>query len=79
VNRKLMEKQARELLAQYDLHLDVSSDLSRYSVAVQQLVAIARAVDMSGRVLVLDEPTASLDRHETEILFAILRQLRARD
>ncbi|MBA8879101.1 sugar ABC transporter ATP-binding protein [Phyllobacterium myrsinacearum] len=78
VNRKLMEERARELLAQYDLHLDVASDLSRYSVAVQQLVAIARAVDMSGRVLVLDEPTASLDRHETEILFAILRQLRAR-
>ncbi|RZS89213.1 monosaccharide ABC transporter ATP-binding protein (CUT2 family) [Phyllobacterium myrsinacearum] len=78
VNRKRMEQQARDLLAQYDLHLDVSSDLSRYSVAVQQIVAIARAVDMSGRVLVLDEPTASLDRHETEVLFAILRQLRAR-
>ncbi|MET3650042.1 sugar ABC transporter ATP-binding protein [Phyllobacterium ifriqiyense] len=78
VNRKLMEKSARELLTQYDLHLDVSSDLSRYSVAVQQLVAIARAVDMSGRVLILDEPTASLDRHETEILFAILRKLRSR-
>ncbi len=78
VNRKLMEQNARKLLAQYDLHLDVASDLSRYSVAVQQLVAIARAVDMSGRVLILDEPTASLDRHETEILFAILRQLRAR-
>ncbi|QND54851.1 sugar ABC transporter ATP-binding protein (plasmid) [Phyllobacterium sp. 628] len=78
IDRKRMEKQARELLAQYDLHLDVSSDLSRYSVAVQQLVAIARAVDMSGRILVLDEPTASLDRHETEILFAILRRLRAR-
>ncbi|MHC1551110.1 sugar ABC transporter ATP-binding protein [Phyllobacterium sp. K27] len=78
INRKLMEKRARELLTQYDLHLDVSSDLSRYSVAVQQLVAIARAVDMSGRVLILDEPTASLDRHEVEILFAILGKLRSR-
>jgi galactofuranose transport system ATP-binding protein len=78
INRRLMEKQARELLSQYDLHIDVSSDLSRYSVAVQQLVAIARAVDMSGRILILDEPTASLDRHETEILFATIRQLKQR-
>ncbi|MGO4450369.1 sugar ABC transporter ATP-binding protein [Phyllobacterium sp. TAF24] len=77
-DRRLMEKRSREILAQYDLDLDVASDLSRYSVAVQQLVAIARAVDMSGRILILDEPTASLDSHETEILFAILRQLKAR-
>ncbi|MEK1855574.1 MAG: ATP-binding cassette domain-containing protein, partial [Phyllobacterium sp.] len=78
INRRLMEKRARELLSQYALHIDVSSDLSRYSVAVQQLVAIARAVDMSGRILILDEPTASLDRHETEILFATIRQLKQR-
>jgi monosaccharide-transporting ATPase len=78
IDRRRMEKRAGELLRQYDLHIDVSSDLSRYSVAVQQLVAIARAVDMSGRVLILDEPTASLDRHETEILFATLRRLKER-
>lgn len=78
INRRLMEMRARELLSEYGLHIDVSSDLSRYSVAVQQLVAIARAVDMSGRILILDEPTASLDRHETEILFATLRQLKQR-
>jgi len=78
IDRRRMEKRARELLSQYDLHIDVSSDLSRYSVAVQQLVAIARAVDMSGRILILDEPTASLDRHETKILFAILRRLKER-
>ena len=78
IDRRRMEKRARELLSQYDLHIDVSSDLSRYSVAVQQLVAIARAVDMSARILILDEPTASLDRHETEILFATLRRLKER-
>jgi simple sugar transport system ATP-binding protein len=47
-------------------------------VAIQQVTAIARAVDLSARVLILDEPTASLDRHEVEILFAILRQLAGR-
>ncbi|PSH56342.1 sugar ABC transporter ATP-binding protein [Phyllobacterium sophorae] len=78
IDRGRMEKRARELLRQYDLHIDVSSDLSRYSVAVQQLVAIARAVDMSGRILILDEPTASLDRHETEMLFTTLRRLKER-
>ncbi|ATU92820.1 galactofuranose ABC transporter, ATP-binding protein YtfR [Phyllobacterium zundukense] len=78
IDRRRMEKRAQQLLSQYDLHIDVSSDLSRYSVAVQQLVAIARAVDMSGRILILDEPTASLDRHETEILFATLRRLKER-
>jgi galactofuranose transport system ATP-binding protein len=78
IDRRLMERRAREVLAQYDLHLDVASDLSRYSVAIQQLVAIARAVDMSGRILILDEPTASLDRHEVEILFAMIRRLKAR-
>ena len=52
--------------------------LGSYSVAVQHIVAIARAVDLSARVLILDEPTASLDRHEVEILFAIMRELARR-
>ncbi|MEO9338222.1 galactofuranose ABC transporter, ATP-binding protein YtfR [Mesorhizobium sp. SB112] len=78
IDRRQMERDARALLEQYDIHIDVSSDLARYSVAVQQLVAIARAVHLSGRVLILDEPTASLDRHEVEVLFDILRRLKAR-
>lgn len=78
VDRRAMEKRARALLAQYGMEIDVSADLGRYSVAVQQLVAIARAVDLSGKVLILDEPTASLDAHETEMLFAVMRQLKAR-
>jgi galactofuranose transport system ATP-binding protein len=78
VHRSEMEKRAKALLAQYDIDIDVSADLGRFSVAVQQLVAIARAVDLSGSVLILDEPTASLDRAEVETLFAILRRLRDR-
>ncbi|PYE87566.1 galactofuranose ABC transporter, ATP-binding protein YtfR [Phyllobacterium leguminum] len=78
VDRREMERRARTLLAQYDMNIDVSATLAQYSVAVQQLIAIARAVDLSGKVLILDEPTASLDAHETEMLFAVMRQLKAR-
>ena len=69
---------ATALLAEFDLHIDVAEPLGNYSVAVQHIVAIARAVDLSARVLILDEPTASLDRHEVEILFAVMRKLALR-
>src|SRR4051812_31359827 len=65
-----------ELLQQLDLHLDPSSMLSSHSIAIQQMVAIARAVDIDARVLVLDEPTSSLDTGEVEQLFRVVRSLR---
>jgi galactofuranose transport system ATP-binding protein len=73
-----MRRCATELLAEFDLHIDVAEPLGNYSVAVQHITAIARAVDQSARVLILDEPTASLDRHEVEILFAVMRKLAQR-
>ncbi|MBC2886154.1 sugar ABC transporter ATP-binding protein [Ochrobactrum sp. CM-21-5] len=76
VDRRHMEKDATSLLARYGLAIDVSAPLSAYSVAVRQIIAIARAVDLSGKVLVLDEPTASLDAREVEMLFGVLRQLK---
>ncbi|HVJ20338.1 MAG TPA: hypothetical protein VM686_33210, partial [Polyangiaceae bacterium] len=54
-----------------------SRSLDSYSVAVQQIIAIARAVSLSGKVLILDEPTASLDRDEVRMLFDVVRSLRA--
>ncbi|MBP2234588.1 simple sugar transport system ATP-binding protein [Sinorhizobium kostiense] len=75
---RTMNRKARELLAEYELDLDVTRDLASYSVAIQQVVAIARAVDLSGKVLILDEPTASLDAHEVAMLFRIVRRLKAR-
>jgi monosaccharide-transporting ATPase len=69
---------ARDLLAGYGLDVDVDTALGDHSVAVQQIVAIARAVDLSGKVLVLDEPTASLDAGEVETLFDVVRRLTAR-
>lgn len=50
--------------------------LNRFSVAMQQIVAICRAIDLSAKVLILDEPTASLDTREVEMLFTLMRQLR---
>ena len=73
-----MRRRARALLQDYGLDIDVDALLSSYSVAIRQIIAIARAVDLSGKVLVLDEPTASLDSHEVEMVFSVLRKLRDR-
>ena len=78
IRRREIERQARALLARYGLDIDVRADLSDFSVAVQQIVAIARAVEFSGKVLVLDEPTASLDRNEVQRLFDVVRGLKAK-
>ncbi|MQT13301.1 sugar ABC transporter ATP-binding protein [Rhizobiales bacterium Sp-1] len=79
VDRGAMRRRAAEILARYDLTgINPADPLSRYSVAVQQIVAIARAVDLSAKVLILDEPTASLDTHEVETLFRVVRAVKAR-
>ena len=68
---------ARQRLKRLNLDIDVERPLGSYSVAIQQLVAIARALEDDTRVLVLDEPTASLDAAETELLFQIVRDLKS--
>lgn len=78
VRKAAIATRAREVLATYGLDIDVKAELGSYSVAVQQIVAIARAVELSGKVLVLDEPTASLDRNEVDRLFEVIRTLKAR-
>jgi monosaccharide-transporting ATPase len=69
---------ARALLEGLHLHIDVDRRLGSYPVPVQQMVAIARALGLSARVLILDEPTSSLDQSEVEELFAMMRRLRDR-
>jgi simple sugar transport system ATP-binding protein len=59
-----------------NIPLDVDSPLGSCSIAIQQMVAIARAVDISAKVLILDEPTSSLDKDETRQLFTVMRNLR---
>lgn len=77
VDRRKMRRLAHEALAKLGLTLDVDKPLGHYSVAVRQLVAIARAARSNARLLVLDEPTASLDAPEVEKLFEVLRGLAA--
>ncbi len=72
-----MQQRARELVARIGLDIDVTRLLSDYPVAVQQLVAIARALSIDARVLILDEPTSSLDDDEVRKLFEVLRRLRS--
>lgn len=78
IDRKTMVRKARELLHSYGFELDVTRPLGQYSVAMQQIIAICRAVDLSAKVLILDEPTASLDASEVEMLFTLMNQLKAR-
>ncbi|MCX5208859.1 sugar ABC transporter ATP-binding protein [Kitasatospora sp. NBC_00240] len=73
-----VRRRAAEAVAALDLDLDVTMPLADCSIAVQQLVAIARAVDIDAKVLILDEPTSSLDRDEVAQLFAVMRRLRER-
>ena len=68
--------QARRALARLGLDLDVSRALQSCSIALQQMVAIARALDVKCELLVLDEPTSSLDEQEVAALFTVLRKLR---
>ncbi len=69
-------RRSTEILAQLELTLDVTARLGSCSLAMQQMVAIARAVDISAKVLILDEPTSSLDSAEVAQLFRVIRRLR---
>jgi len=69
-------RRAEAALARVDLKLDVDQPLSSYSIAIQQMTAIARALDVSAKLLILDEPTSSLDEKEVAELFTVLRKLR---
>ncbi|WP_395399367.1 sugar ABC transporter ATP-binding protein [Pseudoduganella sp. UC29_106] len=71
-----MREQARKLLLDLEVDIDVAAPLSRYPLAIQQMVAISRALNISSRVLILDEPTSSLDEAEVQLLFRVLRRLR---
>ena len=78
VHWKDYEKRATEILDNLGIPARAKQELSRCSLAVQQMVAIARAVDMNCKVLILDEPTSSLDDKEVAMLFQLMRDLRDR-
>ena len=78
VNWRAIEAKAAELLENLKIPARAKQQLASCSIAVQQMVAIARAVDMECKVLLLDEPTSSLDENEVAKLFSLMRDLRSR-
>ena len=78
VSWKAREKRSDEILKSLGIPARARQQLGNCSLAVQQMIAIARAVDMDCKVLVLDEPTSSLDEKEVEMLFALMHDLKAR-
>ena len=77
LRRKDYEKRADEILEKLGIPTRGARQLGRCSLAIQQMVAIARAVDMKCKVLILDEPTSSLDDKEVNMLFKLMRDLKA--
>jgi ABC-type sugar transport system ATPase subunit len=78
LNRKRMDEEARAILVQLDFAPDVSRPVADLSFAERQLVAIGRALHRQRRIFILDEPTAALEQHEIERLFAVLARIKAR-
>ena len=78
IDWKTMNARAKQILQGLDIDLDVTQTLGLCSVAVQQMAAIARALEISSaRILILDEPTSSLETHENEQLFRVIRKLKS--
>lgn len=76
VDWKTMNRKAKKIMDDLEIPIDVTKTLENYSLAIQQMIAIARAVDMDCRVLILDEPTSSLDDNEVEKLFKLMTDLK---
>jgi len=78
INWRAREKKAKEILAKLNIPTSATRQLGTCSLAIQQMVAVARAVDMDCKVLILDEPTSSLDEQEVALLFTLMKELRSR-
>ena len=74
IDWRTINRRARELMARFRMDIDVTRPLSVYSTAIQQMVAIARAVDVQARILILDEPTNNLEIKSISILEDALNQ-----
>lgn len=76
IDWRVMNRRSAEIMKNLDINIDVTTTLEKCSLAIQQMVAIARAVDMDAKVLILDEPTSSLDDKEVSKLFTLMRSLK---
>jgi ribose transport system ATP-binding protein len=77
LDRKRMRAGARKILGRFKLDIDVDRALESYSVATRQMVAIARAVTQDAQLVIMDEPTSSLDDREVGLLFDTVRKLKS--
>lgn len=78
IHWKSMENRAEKILQNLGIPARPKQQLASCSLAVQQMVAIARAVDMECKALIMDEPTSSLDEKEVAMLFSLMRDLKSR-
>ena len=77
IDWKETNRRSRELLEGMGIHgVDVTRPLNQFKTAIQQMVSIARAINIEAKLLILDEPTSSLDAAETEVLFREMRRLK---
>ncbi|MBV9229094.1 MAG: sugar ABC transporter ATP-binding protein [Chloroflexi bacterium] len=72
-----MNMESTDLLKRLHLSIDVTKPLNSYNIATQQMVAIARAISFKSKLVIMDEPTSSLNEDEVATLFAVIRQLKA--
>ncbi len=77
INWRKMHAETAALLQRLSVSIDVTQPLMNYNIAIQQMVAIARAISFESKLVVMDEPTSSLNEREVETLFTIIRQLKA--
>ncbi len=76
IDRKSQVKRAIAALSRMDMELDVNRRLEAFPLAVQQMIEITRALSFDARIIIMDEPTSSLNDHETEKLFSVIRDLK---
>ena len=72
-----MNAEATEILRRFNVHIDVTQPLNSYTIATQQMVAIARAISFKSKLVIMDEPTSSLSDDEVQVLFGVIRQLKS--
>ncbi|WP_429251081.1 sugar ABC transporter ATP-binding protein [Paraburkholderia sp. GAS333] len=76
IDWRAVQQRASALLESFGLQIDVKKPVGRYSTAIQQMVALARAVSSDAKMVIMDESTSSLDEREVELLFTVVRKLR---
>ena len=76
ISRREMNRRSRELLLSLDIDINVTRPIEEYSISVQQMIEVAKALSFEAKLLVMDEPTSALREHEVEQLFKIVRRLK---